>query len=167
MEKFDVRESCEYQFRKKQIKLVLKYYVIVPLISIILGVGYFLFKSSNQSILKVLPTFMVLMLIIFGLPMLPFLIVYYIKLKYLENNYQNFKVYKTVLDKPFLSYDYRRALYYIVTLEIDGESKVVNTSPMFTSSPYLKLLPLEEFNNKEVYVWYDDQKDKVYIIEKF
>ena len=75
------------------------------------------------------------------------------------------KCYEVVFDKVSTSYAYNTFIYYKVTFTHNDKTIKVDTNPYFSSSIFSKFF-LEEYNNKKVIGWYDDNIKKVLYYQK-
>ena len=162
----DIKNSVEYQWRKRQIKLLLWSCLITGAFTFILFIVVFTVSSNYDA--KFIGLGIIIWLVtmaIYGLILLPCCLFYYGKMKYLLNNYKKFNSYETVLDSVSTSYMYRGALYYTVIINYNGLSQKVRTNPCFSSHFTSKFTP-EDFNNKKVVGLLDEDVSKFYIIKR-
>ena len=158
----DIKQSVEYQWRNRQIKILLGIWLfisiaifIVPLIGIIM----------NFEIIGVALLIWLIFVFMFGVMLGGFSLYYYFKNRYLIRNYMNFTSHEVVLDKVATSYMSRGSIYYKVTI-YDGKTRIeVDTNPYFSSYLFSKFLP-EDYNNKKVVGLYDKHVNKFYILRK-
>lgn len=158
----DIKQSVEYQWRNNQIKILLGIWLllsgaifIAPLISIIM----------NFEIIGVALLIWLFFVIMFGLILGGFSFSYYLKNKYLINNYSKFTCHEVVLEKIVASVMNRGSIYYKVTILDENVKKEVDTNPYFSNYLFSKFLP-EDYNNKKVVGLYDKDLNKFYIIKK-
>ena len=158
----EIKQSVEYQWRNKQIKIYLGIWLfisiaifIVPLMGIIM----------DFEIIGVTLFIWLVFVIMFGVILGGFSLSYYFKNKYFVKNYMNFSCHEVVLDKVVTSLMSRGSIYYKVTI-IDGNiKKEIDTNPYFSNYLFSKFLP-EDYNNKKVVGLYDKNENKFYIIKK-
>lgn len=158
----EIKQSVEYQWRNKQIKIHLGIWLfisiaifIVPLMGIIMD-----FEIIGATLLIWL-----VFVIMFGVILGGFSLSYYFKNKYFVKNYMNFSCHEVVLDKVVTSLMTRGSVYYKVTIYDGNVKKEVDTNPYFSNYLFSKFLP-EDFNNKKVIGLYDKNENKFYIIKK-
>lgn len=162
----DIKESVEVKWRR----FFIKYYIIVWLIvALFTFIFYFVISFINTTNEDMI---LYLLLARCGLNgtlfiFFFFIILYfYLKIRYLINNYTKFKVHTVVLNTFATSYQYRGSVYYIVQID-DENGKTINvkTNPIFSDIFFYKF-KIIDFNNKSVVGLYDSSKNKFYIIKK-
>ena len=73
--------------------------------------------------------------------------------------------YRVTLDKPHGSYLYRGCVYYTVEFQTDNGRVKIDTTPIFATYGWLVPFEMSDYNNKDVYVLYDKDREKVYVID--
>ena len=163
--KQDIKNSVEYQWRKSQIKLLLCILLIVAIATFLIVV--IPVCATNMEFWDVgLLTWLVCMAItalFFGI----FMVAYYCKNVYLLNHFEEFTQHEVVLDRVATgnSWRSRGSVYYIVSIEHNGSTINVDTSPCFSSNVFAKFT-CDDYNNKKVVGLYDEKLHKFYIIKK-
>ena len=75
-------------------------------------------------------------------------------------------VYRVTLDNPHGSYLYRGGvIYYTVEFETDGGRVKIDTTAIFATYGWFVPFEMSEYNNKDVYIMYDSEREKVYVID--
>lgn len=157
-----IKNSIEYQWRLYHIKLLLIVYSIIVIVSLFVPLGLIL-KNGIQSFETVFITWLCCML---ALGIFVIFILYYIhKCTYLIKNYEDFICYEVVLNNISTSYTYKASIYYSVTIDFEGDNKIVDTNAYFSSSFLSKYSP-EEYDGKTVIGLYDNNLERFYIIKK-
>ncbi|MCH5156310.1 MAG: hypothetical protein J1G02_00360 [Clostridiales bacterium] len=78
----------------------------------------------------------------------------------------NCPAYRVTLDKPHGSYLYRGGvLYYTVEFQTDSGRVTMDTTAIFATYGWLVPFKMSDYNNKDVYVLYDKNNAKVYVID--
>lgn len=160
--KTDIKDSVECQWRFQHIKLLLCVYLIIVIVSLFIPIGLIVKYGIHFSSKAFLPW--LCSLLACGLLFLSFILYYAYKRAYLIKNYENFPCYEVTLNNISTSYAYKGSIYYTVTIDFEGESKMVDTNPYF-SSFFSKFSP-KEYNGKTVIGLYDSNLEKFYIIKK-
>ena len=158
----EIKQSVEYQWRNRQIKILLGIWVFisvafstVPIMCVIMD-----FETIGVALLIWL-----VFVIMFGVILGGFSLSYYFKNKYFVKNYMNFSCHEVVLDKVVTSLMTRGSVYYKVTIYDGNVKKEVDTNPYFSNYLFSKFIP-EDYNNKKVVGLYDKNENKFYIIKK-
>ena len=161
----DIKNSVEYQWRKWQIKLSLWSCLIMGVFTFFLFI--IVFSVTSNFDVEFIGLGIIVWLLTMGIYviiLLPCCLFYYVKMKYLLNNYKKFNYYETVLDNVSTSYWYRGAIYYTVIINDNGILKRVRTNPCFSSHFLSKFSP-EDFTNKKVVGLFDEEMGKFYIVK--
>ena len=102
------------------------------------------------------------MTLLYGIIFLPFVLYNLYRYWELVANYQKYTVHSVVLSQPHTSMLYKNSVYFTVVIE--GRA-AADTSPLFSDS-WLSVFTLDEYAGKTVRVLYDEEKGKVYLIDK-
>lgn len=160
--KNEIKQSVEYQWRNSQIRIFLGIWL---LLSVAIFIVPLMGMIMDFEIIGVTLLIWLVFVIMFGIILGGFSLLYYFKNKYFVKNYMNFSCHEVVLDKVVTSHMSRGSIYYKVTI-IDGNiKKEVDTNPYFSNYLFSKFLP-ENYNNKKVIGLYDKNENKFYIIKK-
>lgn len=158
----EIKNSVEYLWRKHQIKsLLIAYLIVAPIVLLIC----FLTVINDLSYIGIALLVWLFELILTGLIFGGLCLFYYLKIRYLLNNYRSFNAYEVTLDTPSTSFMYKGAIYYKVSFVDNELTKVVDTNPYFSDLLFSKFSP-SQFNNKKVIGLYDNNKNIFYIIKK-
>ena len=158
----DIKNSVEYGWRKNTVKGLL---IIWAVVAAVLLFAVLIASVGDMQYIGLSLEIWLIVVGIYGAALLPFVAFYGYKMLYLLKHYEQFDSYEVVLDKVSTSYMYRGAVYYTVTVDVDGVSRWVDTNACFSGGVFAKF-PLDEYNNKKVVGLYDSQMDKFYIIKK-
>lgn len=158
----DIKNSVEYQWRLFNIKRILLLFLIVTIITSLIPI--IVTAINGVEYIDFIFIIWFIYILVMGLILVPFIVYFIFKNKYLIKNYKSFKCYEVVLDTPSTSYAYKASVYYSVKINVNNEIKKVETNPYFSSSVFSKFA-LEEYNNKTVIGLYDNKLEKFYIIK--
>lgn len=159
----DVKNSVEYRWRKKQADV--HFYVLLFWVAI----SFVVFLIVAAKDLDFFWLTMLIWAIITAVVSTPFVcaIIYHrSKNKYLLKHFAEFSRHEVILNKPHSSINYRRSVYYTVTICVDGMQQNVNTNACFSDALLSAGMTIDEYNNKIVAGLYDEQTDKFYVIKK-
>lgn len=153
-----VKDTMEYQWRGQQWKLYLVIFGVVMLFTPMVS----LFQSTT-GIEDFLPA-MLISAAIYGVIFLPAVLYPMFRQWQLLQRCDHYRKYSVKLCNPVTSMLYKGAVYYRVVFQTeDGETVVCNTSPMFSSAIFAAFV-LEDYNNKTVDIYYDEEKHKVILV---
>lgn len=96
---------------------------------------------------------------------IPFIVYYVVRYRRVLSSVGKLPIYRVTLDKPQGSYWFR-TIYYTVSFNHDGQNVTVDTTALFSPFVWLWGIPMNEYNNKDVYVYYDAERESVYVIGK-
>ena len=156
-----VANGIECRWRKFKVKLYSIILAITLVISALLGViigGV----SSWQSGLEVI-YFAIVFFVVFGSLALGHYIAYRNVLRCIGR----YPIYKVKFDNPRLGFVTNRcssAAYFKVTVHTEDGDVEIDTRQMFTRA-IIEALPFENYVNKEAYVFYDEDRLQVYVID--
>lgn len=160
--KDDIRNSVAYGWRKNTLFWILGLWIILTVVMFVAvvvtgpdDIAYFTLRLEMWLIVTG----------IYSVILLPVIVFYGYKMRYLLRHYKQFRLYEVTLDHVSTSYAYKGSVYFTVTICYDGVSKQVCTNPCFSSSVFAKYT-LEDYNNKKVIGLYDDKLDKFHIVKK-
>ncbi len=157
---FDVKKSLEYRWRKQILCIcgiiALVGVVCTPLLSISIGSGS---RIPGRASFRIILSALII-------SVLPFVIFHGYKMGQLCNRWKDLPAYSVRLEVPTLSYFYKRTLYYQVSFVREDRKRVTTrTSPIFQSGPLAKF-KVGDYNNQEVWILYDEEKNRAYLIDK-
>ena len=159
--KEEIKESLEYTWRKSSLKWILILWAVIAVLMtlpmLVLGIG-------NMENFIFTAQIWLLVMAIYTAILLPFILYYFYKMRYLVKHYNEFSAHEVVLDNPSTSHLYRGAVYYTVTVNDEDAMREVDTNPYFASG--IAAFSLNEYNNKRVVGLYDGNADKFYIIKR-
>ena len=152
-----VKDTMEYHWRGQQWKLYLVVLALVAVVTTLINVPNL--KNSGASLEVLLWSNLVYVLVF-----LPFVLYHVFRQWQLLWRCDHYQKYSVKLCNPVTSMLYKHAVYYRVIFRTEtGENLVRNTSPVFSSAAFAVFL-LEDYNNKTVDIYYDEEKDKVILV---
>ena len=157
-----IKKSLDAKWRKRQINVwlfVLGAYAFVFLFAALIATakhGNFLLSIEISGLCAAV-----------CLPiLLPFLGYNLWKYHSLFKDADSYSVYEVMLDKPETSYFYRGAIYYTVSFtDKNGNSIVRDTHPLWSSGIF-DPCQLADYNNKRVFVAYNENTDTLIVLGK-
>lgn len=159
----DIKNSVEYRWHKKQTDVHFWAWLILAIV---------MFVTLLVAAIEDLDSFWLTMLVwaictaVVSIPFVCAIIRHHSKNKYLLKHFAEFARYEVILNNPHTSYNYRRSVYYTVTVYVDGVQRNVNTNACFSDALLSAGMAIDEYNNKRVAGLYDEQADKFYVIKK-
>ena len=163
MDKQTVKYGIECRWRMRQVKTHCCLLLSIPLFTLFAALFSTEGKSFDPSTTwEIIGATVGYMSIAYGIIFLPF--VAYNLYRYLElvRNYEKYSVHSVVLSQPHTSMLYKNSVYF--TVSIDSRA-AADTSPLFSDS-WLSVFTLNEYAGSTVRVLYDEEKGKVYLIDK-
>ena len=157
-----VKASMEAKWRKDQLKL---YIVILGLFLLFIAfVGLVSgFEHGNFGLSFEITGILIM---VFSLMFLPFALFALYKYLALFKNLDDYEIYDVRLDRPGTSYWYRGAIYYTVTIDTKAGYKVsVDTKPLWSGGAFASF-HLDDYNNKQIKVAYNEQTDEMMVLGK-
>ena len=157
------KNSAECKFRKYQFWTVfIICSVILSICAIIILPMAFRYRNEDHVELISLIFIFVIVLCIF-VPMAVYSLVRY---KRVIRAVETRPVYRVTLDKSHgIPWARAALLYYTVELHTENGVVTVDTTAMFAASGVFAAVWMEDYNNKDVYVLYDEERDRVYVID--
>ena len=163
MDRETVKNGIECRWRMRQIKTYGCLFLLIPLFTLFIAMlsapGA---KLNPDDIAEAVGWSTGYMLILYSIIWLPFVLYNLYRYRQLINNYANYTVHTVVLDKPHTSFLYKNSVYFTVCV---GGKTTVDTAPLFSDGLF-SAFTLEEYAGKTVRVLYDEEKGKVYLIDK-
>lgn len=160
--KQEIKNSLDAKWRLKQIFLYcgLSIFIIIVLgVEMLFSISDVTDKEISKSIISVLFTTTIFISLIFIIPLMYQLFQYFRLFKDIDK----YGKYEVVLDHPEVSYMYRHSVYYNIELTTKTGNRVqLDTLPMFSS--FSMNCSLEDYNNKTVYLLYNEEKEKMCIL---
>jgi len=151
-----IRNSVECKWRREQCITVLIVYAVVSLFTFL----RMLLEGQQDSDWY---EDAVLVLAVFGAIMLPFALYPLWKYVWMIWEWDHYRAYEVVLDRPNTSWIYKGAIYYTVRFQDEyGNLIIMNTKPIF-SGGMLSRFHLEDFNNQTVTVYYDAKRERLLV----
>ena len=157
----DIKNSVEYFWRKRQIIWLFAAFGITICAAII----YCIFQAMLTG------DFLIVLIVFFAsiftiaLILVPFVIYFFVKLRYLTKNYFKLPLFEVELQDIHTSFSYRGAVYFSVHIKTDEISRKVDTNPLFSSWSWTGKLELERYNGKKVRALFDEKLDKLFVID--
>ncbi len=159
IDSIDIKQSCEYRWRMYHFKMA---WIVLALAFLFAFIGASVTAKGNFEVV------LLTMCIVVGMYLvcyLPFALYYLTKANSLVNNYKNYSLHQVELTNVKTSFWYRYSVYYTVTITVNGVQKEVNTNSIF-SNAWFSPVKLDDYNNQKVWVLYDQEKDKAYVVGK-
>ncbi len=165
MENINIREICDYKWKKKQARQYVGFGIALAVLAFLLSLRVFIrVPDFSEALFRFFSRFGCCVVVL-GLPFFCIALHPHLRMHYLVKNQHRFTYHETRLHKPFNSVYYRGAVYYSVRITVNGEDIRVNTNPMFSS--FIKTdLKLKDYNNRTVGVLYDEKLKKAYVVGK-
>ncbi len=165
MENINIKDICDYKWRKKQAKKYVGFGIALAVLAFLLSLRVFIVEPDlSVAFYKFFSRFGFCVVVL----VIPFLCIAlhpHYRMWYLKKHQHRFTYHEGRLHKPFNSVYYRGAVYYSVRINVNGEDIRVNTNPMFSS--FIRTdLSLKEYNNRTVGLLYDDKANRVYVVKK-
>lgn len=163
--KEQAKNGAECRWRKYQMKL----HAVIGAIMLLIITPLLIIPFANLSPhvdTDVIISIAVFIFIIADCPFVAFIIYNYVCYKRIISAVDKCPVYRVTLDKPHGSYYYRGGVvYYTVEFQTDEGNVKLDTAAIFATYGWFVPFEMQEYNNKDVYVLYDKDRESIYVID--
>ncbi|MDE6407297.1 MAG: hypothetical protein K2K48_07225 [Anaeroplasmataceae bacterium] len=164
----ELKQCLECRWRKRQVKFHLGLLAFLVALSMLFALIVFVVEATKYEDIGVVAAISFLTALGFDgvvlCVLLPFIIYELHEYKKILRFSSHAVLYKVFLNQPNVSFNYRSCVYYTVSFNTEDRKHIsANTRPMWSSYAFLSF-PLDEYNNKEVEILYNQIEDKVIVL---
>lgn len=164
--KEEVKNAMEYKWRGSQVKFYLMLWAVLLVVWSTVVLFSMVTNGSDwdtQS-LEILGITMAVFAGVYSLVFLPSCLYSAYKQWEMLHACGRYQRYRVRLDTPETAWLYNRSVAYRVRFKTEeGDTVTGTTKPLFSSSPFAKY-DLNDYNNKEVEIFYDPRQNDVILV---